>query len=144
MTEEGKSYNDLMHELQQQFLLHREKTSQKLQKIEQLMKEAVQKLYLFRIMQTKVKKEKFVNPFGRMNSEKYRTSRVDVEIPKENLNHLKLSFPKFVEGSQAVEWLEDCETYFEIYKVVEHKKTTIAGMHLDGNAKSWLQVKIGK
>lgn len=135
MKEEEKSYNELMQEVQQQFLLHRESTSLKLQKIEQLMEIAVQKLCLIRNMQTRVKDEKFVNPFGRKSFEKCKFSKSYREIPAENLNHLKLSFPRFIEGVQAIDWLQDCEMYFEIFKVTELKKTAIAGMHLEGVAR---------
>lgn len=75
-------------------------------------------------------------------------SAEDLKVQREkeqSLYHLKLQFTKFVEGSEVTEWLLDCEQYFSIYKIGESKKTTIAGMHLSGNAKNWFQVYcIGK
>ena len=53
------------------------------------------------------------------------------------LRHLKLSFPVFKEGSEALEWLRDCEEYFSIYEVVDRKRAAIAVMHLSGVPRSW-------
>ena len=57
------------------------------------------------------------------------------------LRHFKSSFPVFKEeGSEALEWLKDCEEYFSIYEVVDWKRAAIAAMHLSGVPKIMVQV----
>lgn len=51
-----------------------------------------------------------------------------------------MTFPRFEEGKAVEDWIHDCNQYFEIFDVTESKKVAIAGMHLEGVAKSWYQV----
>lgn len=78
-----------------------------------------------------------MNPFGRVRNRED-TSRRDAT--QESLKHLKLNFPKYEEGKEVADWLQDCELYFEIYGVQEHKKVAIAGMHLEGVTRGWYQI----
>lgn len=55
----------------------------------------------------------------------------------DSLKHLKLSFPLYKEGSEALEWIRDCEEYFSIYEVTDRKRSAIAAMHLSGVPRSW-------
>nr|XP_017233486.1 PREDICTED: uncharacterized protein LOC108207560 [Daucus carota subsp. sativus] len=55
----------------------------------------------------------------------------------QGLQHLKLTFPKFSEEKDVEDWLQDCNQYFEVFGVNHRKKVTIAGMHLEGSARSW-------
>lgn len=51
-----------------------------------------------------------------------------------------MKLPKLEEGKAVEDWILDCNQYFEIFGVSEDKKVAIAGMHLEGSAKSWYQV----
>lgn len=64
---------------------------------------------------------------------------VSPEIHKDyqSLKHLRLSFPVLKEGGDAMEWLRDCEEYFNIYEVPDKMKASIAAMHLTGTPRSW-------
>lgn len=55
----------------------------------------------------------------------------------QSLKHLKLTFPMFKEGSDSMEWLRDCEEYFDIYEVADRRRAAIAAMHLTGIPRSW-------
>lgn len=65
----------------------------------------------------------------------YRTAEYNREI--QSLKHLKLSFPVFKEGSDSLEWLRDCEEYFNIYEASDNRRAAIAAMHLSGTPRSW-------
>lgn len=67
--------------------------------------------------------------------------RITDKKPKELLHHQRLKSPKFVETSEAKEWLQDCEHYYDIFSVSE-KKLAVTGMHLEGVAKSWFRTYI--
>ncbi|KAL8101446.1 hypothetical protein AgCh_033370 [Apium graveolens] len=54
-----------------------------------------------------------------------------------SLKHLKLTFPSLKEGSDAVEWLRDCEEYFPIFEVDNTRRAAIAAMHMTGTPRSW-------
>lgn len=86
------------------------------------------------------KDKEFVNPFGGKAGINLGGSQVVKEEKKESLHHLNLNFPKFTKNRRVSEWLEDCEQYFAIFDIADHKKSVIAGMHLEGVAKSWYQV----
>lgn len=60
------------------------------------------------------------------------------EIPHDNQNmkHLKLSSSVFKEGADSLDWLRDCEEYFDIYKVADRRRAVIATMHLSGAPRS--------
>ncbi|KAL8146445.1 hypothetical protein AgCh_004249 [Apium graveolens] len=60
------------------------------------------------------------------------------EGPKDtqSLRHLKLIFPVYKEGTDALEWLRDCEEYFSINEVNDGKRAAIAAMHLTGVPRS--------
>lgn len=81
----------------------------------------------------------FVNPFGKGIPEKEKVQE-QIKGSNDSLKHLKLQFPKFVEGGGVRGWLEDCEQYFDIFTVPDKKKVVVAGMHLEGVAKRWYQV----
>lgn len=55
----------------------------------------------------------------------------------QSLKHLKLTFPVFKDGSDSMEWLRDCEEYFNIYEVADKRRAAIAAMHLTGVPRSW-------
>lgn len=61
---EGKSYNSLMQEVQQQFLVHRENTSEKIQQIEDLLEKAVQTFSVLQQRRRSRQEDAFLNPFG--------------------------------------------------------------------------------
>lgn len=77
-------------------------------------------------------KAKFENPFANAHMKSHKGL--------DSIQHLKLRFPKYEESSGVTAWLQDCDQYFEIYKVGESKKVAIAGMHLEGTARKWFQV----
>ncbi|XP_074379422.1 uncharacterized protein LOC141720727 isoform X1 [Apium graveolens] len=133
MKESGvvRSDEELMQEIHQQVSRHNEKNREKLHKLEQLMDLLVQQFQIMRSKKTKTHEETFENPFGWTTNKK---------SEDETLQHLKFSFPKFTRTSKVKEWLEDCELYFDIYRVEDHKRSMIAGMHLEGVARSWYQV----
>lgn len=135
-----KSYNELMQEVQQQFLAHREETSQKFEMIEELMELAVQKFGMLRIKQVQKQEELFVNPFRKQIQNITIANFLRRKCSSNTLHHLKINFPKFTEESGVSEWLEDCEQYFEIFGVGEPKKVVVAGMQLEGVARRWFQV----
>lgn len=64
MKEGDKAYNEMLLGVQQQFLSHREKTSMKLQKIEEVLDLVVQQFQLFSKKKVQGQEEDFVNPFG--------------------------------------------------------------------------------
>ena len=55
----------------------------------------------------------------------------------QSLRHSKLFFPVYKEGSDSMEWLRDCEEYFNIYEVGDSKRSAIAAMHFTGTPRSW-------
>lgn len=71
----------------------------------------------------------------RFRSPDYKTHEYTFET--QSLRHLKLTFPVFKDGSDALEWLRDCEEYFSIYEVGDSKRAPIAAMHLTGIPRSW-------
>lgn len=116
----------MLQQVQQQIHRYKERTNAKLQMIEELVSLAVQKVEV----QSRIC-DKFVNPFG----------RVKTGVGSyESLKHLKLNFPKYKEAKGVTEWIEDCELYFDIFGVQDRKKVVIAGMPLEGLARSWYQV----
>lgn len=131
--EEEKKYNERLQEVQQQFLAHRERTTAKLNMLEELVALAVQKMDPL----PKRRHEEFVYPFGRVDN---RDRAPKKEAPQDSLRHLKLNFPRYEIGREVVDSIQDCELYFEIYGVHGHKKVVIAGMHLEGATNSWYQV----
>lgn len=141
IVDEGGSYNELLQSVQQQFLIHREKTGLKLQKMEEMMELVVQQFHLISMKREKQSQEQeFVNPFGQKSNTSQGKFDGDRTGRKEILHHLKLSFPKFTTNSGVKEWIEDCEQYFDIFSIPTHKRSVIAGMHLEGVAKNWYSV----
>lgn len=59
-----KAYNALMQEVKQQILLYKECTNKKLQKVEELVEVAMEKMNLLRQMQAEKRGKRCVNPFG--------------------------------------------------------------------------------
>lgn len=56
----------------------------------------------------------------------------------------RLDFPIF-DGEDPVDWIEECEQYFELYQIPEMHKTRMATMSLTGDAKAWYKaVRISK
>lgn len=120
-----------MSEVYQQFLCYQEKVNKRFQELDGLLGLAAQQLEKLKVRKAKRKNTKFDNPIAKSKVESSK------EVEPEPLHHLRLSFPKFVEGS---EWLQDCEQYFSVFKVGENKKVAIAGMHMQGTARKWFQV----
>lgn len=128
-SEEEERYDvEMLQQVQQQIHKYKERTKM----IEELLHLAVQKVQI----QSRTSDE-FVNPFGRLRTGNDSTGRA---VAQESLKHLKLNFPRFAEGKGVADWIEDCELYFEIYGIQNNKKVVIAGMHLEGLAKSWYQM----
>lgn len=98
--EEDLCYNDLMQTVQQKFLKHREDTSDKFHRIEAMIEVAMEKMSLISRNKQLLRGEEFVNPFGSKGGLKEKEKQ-KVQIPKGTLPHLKLSFPKFEEGTGA-------------------------------------------
>ncbi|XP_078181502.1 uncharacterized protein LOC144575281 [Carex rostrata] len=48
----------------------------------------------------------------------------------------RMDFPSF-NGERAVEWIEDCEQFFELYQVPDEYKTRMATMNMIDDAKEW-------
>ncbi|XP_078182382.1 uncharacterized protein LOC144575983 [Carex rostrata] len=56
----------------------------------------------------------------------------------------RLDFSVF-DGEDPVDWIEECDQYFELYQIPEVHKTRMATMSLTGDAKAWYKaVKISK
>lgn len=131
--EEDQVLNELIQEFQQQFLCYKEVANNRFQELEGLIGEAAEKMEILQKRKfSRKKKDFFVNPFAKCD----KTDRK----PKELLHHLRLKFPRFTEISEAKEWLQ--EHYFEIFSVSENKVVAVAGMHLEGVAKSWYQTYV--
>lgn len=56
-----------------------------------------------------------------------------------SLKHLKLTFPSLKLGGDAMEWLRDCEEYFSIFEVNDHRRS-IAGLAYEWDSKVLVQV----
>lgn len=133
---EKRIYNELLQSIQQQFLINRKNTGLKLQKMKEMVELVVQQFHLICIQRRRQSQEKkIVNFFGRKAYIPRGKLETDVTGRKETLHHLKLSFPKFTETSGVKEWIEDCERYFDIFDIPAHKRSVIAGMHMEGVAK---------
>jgi hypothetical protein len=50
----------------------------------------------------------------------------------------QFSFPKF-DGSNPKLWIKNCETFFDIYVVPEHRWVKLGTMNFTGSAQLWLQ-----
>lgn len=50
----------------------------------------------------------------------------------------KLDFP-FFDGEEASVWMDNCESYFEMYQIPAGLKVCAASMHLKGKAALWFQ-----
>ena len=50
----------------------------------------------------------------------------------------KLKFPRFT-GEQVRDWIQKCETFFQLYGILDSQKMLIVGMHLEGRANVWFQ-----
>lgn len=130
--ESDKVFNELLQEVQQQFLCYREESSNIFQELIGL---AAQKMEILKKRKVQRKMAvKCLNPFA-----KTMTICNQEEVPK-SLHHLRLSIPKFIEGSGVAKWIHECEQYFSMFKVGDNKKVAIAGMHLEGTARKWFQV----
>lgn len=98
MYEEGyKAFNEVVLEMQQQFLAHRERTNHKLQKLEHTIELARQKMQ--RILSIKARRQD-----RRMSYHNNSTSK----MTPESVNHLTLSFSE-IEGAGVIKSLLDCE-----------------------------------
>jgi hypothetical protein len=51
----------------------------------------------------------------------------------------KMNFPRF-NGKNPGIWKNKCEDYFYLLNIPEAMWTTVASLHMDENAESWLQV----
>ena len=111
--------------LRQQLKDDEEALEQKIVKLESSI--AVAKQLMERFLKTKANKAK--SQAALSNTRKV-----------QGLQHLKLTFPKFSEGDDVEDWLQDCNQYFEVFGVIERKKVTVAGMHLEGTARSWYHI----
>jgi len=49
----------------------------------------------------------------------------------------QFSFPKF-DGSNPKLWIKNCETFFDIYVVPEHRWVKLGTMNFTGSAQLWL------
>lgn len=130
--EEDKSYEELRQEVHPQFLCYQEKSNHRFQELEGMLDLIAGKMdRLVKLRARKQARAKFENPFANTSTN---------SIKKDSVQHLKLRFPKYDEKSGANVWLQDCEQYFEIFKVGKNKRVAIAGMHLEGSARNWFQV----
>ncbi|XP_017241605.1 uncharacterized protein LOC135152094 [Daucus carota subsp. sativus] len=111
--------------LRQQLKDDEEALEQKIVKLESSI--AVARQLMERFLKTKVNKAKNQATLGSTRN-------------VQGLQHLKLTFPKFSEGDDVEDWLQDCNQYFEVFGVNERKKVTVAGMHLEGTARSWYHI----
>lgn len=127
------SYDDLLQEVQQQFLSYKEKADKRFMELENLIGKAAQTM---EILKKKVQRRRLT----RSNNPIAKVLHIETsEDTKRPLTHLKLSFPKF-NGSYGVsEWIQDCEQYFSVYKIEDAKKVAVAGLHLEGVTRSWFQ-----
>ena len=82
--------------------------------------------------------KQLMEKFLKMKAKKQATGGKTRDV--QGLQHLKLTFPKFSEEEEVADWLQDCNQYFEVFGVNGRKKVTIAGMHLEGNARSWYHI----
>lgn len=101
--QDDRAYNALMHEVQHKFLWHREHTSARLQKIEDMLELAVHKLSLIRQVRQESAEEGFINTFGCQKMEKQHSECKSAADNHESLLHPNLRFPKFKEGSVVLE-----------------------------------------
>lgn len=122
-------FNELFQEVQQQFWWYKEKSNERLQKLEDLLTLAAQQVEI--IQRKRAKKVKFENSFADRNI----PARQTLDL----LPHLKLQLPKFKEGTEVGDWLHDCEQYFTIYNIEDSLKVVVAGMHLEGTSRNWFQ-----
>ena len=102
------SYNELLQDVQQQFLKHRENTSIKLQKLEEVLELIVHRFHLVNKLKSQSKEEEFENPFGGKSSKTVKRTVSDKTDGTETLYYLKLNFPKLKEGIGVTEWLQEC------------------------------------
>lgn len=85
-------------------------------------------------------REPFYDEYGTDDEEEFHhRSRNNQEEEDKDLKHLKLVFPTYMEGEEAMEWIKDCNEYFNIYGVNDKRKAAIAfaSMHLHGVHKAW-------
>ncbi|XP_026433313.1 uncharacterized protein LOC113330698 [Papaver somniferum] len=73
--------------------------------------------------------------FGSLNS--HRDNQNSYRLPK-------MDFPHF-DGENPRGWIQKCECYFQIHKIEDGQRVSIASLHLDGRADQWfLNFQIGK
>ena len=60
----------------------------------------------------------------------------DPKLPNHSMP--KMQFPKF-DGTDPKIWKDNCESYFDLYKLPEGMWVTAARIHLEGNAAKWYQ-----
>jgi len=57
-------------------------------------------------------------------------------LPTQSMS--KMQFPKF-DGANPKVWRDNCESYFELYRLPEGMWITAAHLHFEGNAAKWYQ-----
>jgi hypothetical protein len=53
----------------------------------------------------------------------------DFNTPQPKFNLPRMDFPSF-NGEHPIEWIKNCESYFEVFQVPEMHKSRLATMHL--------------
>jgi hypothetical protein len=63
-----------------------------------------------------------------------------VDASQYHLNHAipPVDFPNF-DGTAPKLWIKNCENFFDLYDVLEYRKSKLASMHLISNAAFWAQ-----
>ena len=135
----GSEFDKAVLRVKQQLKDDKEALEQKFLKLESTIETAKQLMKEVTKVRAHKSRREFVDPFGSTDKQMRQTLSLNSE-GSENLQHLKLNFPKFDEGKAVEDWVQDCNHYFKMFRVNERKKVTIAGMHLEGTASSWYHI----
>lgn len=115
MEEDNIAFNDLMHDMHQQLLLYKEKTSRKFKKLEDLIEVAEHKLSLLMSIQAEQRKEGVVNPFNQKANVRQDNNMPQTRVTSESVQYLDLRLPKVEEGAGVLQLIQDWEAVKLIY-----------------------------